>query len=149
VTQGVIERLREASADYCLKLQADEMSERPATEVRIAPSARSASSSKRKKRPYSERDDNVFHRITEENFQILTNTELAKRFRGVLRERLAKPSPEAVRACLNRIRKQHALRTSKEIQKKRANASAVPVIARSGFAQTPMILEEFNDRSAV
>jgi hypothetical protein len=78
----------------------------------------------RNKTPYSTRDDQVFLLVSEKNFRVLTNEDICNRFGPQLRGfwgKKARPSPNAFRSCLNRIRHYHKLPRSEEIRKNAVN----------------------------
>jgi hypothetical protein len=90
------------------------------------PPVRSKSSKpeERKNGPYSDRDNRVFGLIGEPTFKALTNDEIEKRFRPKLREiwgRKNHASANALRSCLNRIRRHHEFPRSEAIHKKAVN----------------------------
>ena len=74
--------------------------------------------------PYSERDNRVFGLVGEPTFKVLTNDEIEKRFRPKLREiwgRKNHLSANALRSCLNRIRRHYDFPRSEAIHKKAVN----------------------------
>ncbi|MEN6537185.1 MAG: 7-cyano-7-deazaguanine synthase [Bryobacteraceae bacterium] len=74
--------------------------------------------------PYSKRDDKVFVMVGKDNFKALTNEDIENRFRPKLREIWGRKngfSPNALRSCLNRIRRHHGLPRSEEIRKNAVN----------------------------
>ncbi len=77
--------------------------------------------------PYSAKDKLVFGLVGEPTFVTLTNEEIERRFRIDLRKiwgtngRSKPVSPDALRSCLNRIRRHHSLPRSETIQKKAVN----------------------------
>ena len=78
----------------------------------------------RNQTPYSKRDNLVFQLVGEKNFRVLTNEDICNRFGPQLRGfwgRKARPSPNAFRSCLNRIRHYHKLPRSEEIRKNAVN----------------------------
>jgi hypothetical protein len=74
--------------------------------------------------PYSDRDDKVFKMIGEKNFRQLSNDDIGRRFHGALREvwgRRVKLTKNALRSCLNRIRRHHGLPKSRQIRNNAVN----------------------------
>lgn len=74
--------------------------------------------------PYSERDNRVFVMIGKQNFRALTNEEIQNRWRGRFREiwgRKKDVTANALRCCLNRIRRHHHLPRSERIRKNAVN----------------------------
>jgi len=74
--------------------------------------------------PYSKRDDRVFLLVGKENFRALTNEDIENRFRPRLREiwgRKKELTPNALRSCLNRVRRHHNLPRSEKIRKNAVN----------------------------
>jgi len=70
------------------------------------------------KHPYSTRDESVFKAVGDDNFRVLTNEEIEKRFRPHLKPLIGREyTPDALRACLNRIRRHNGLQLSKDIRK--------------------------------
>ena len=69
---------------------------------------------------YSQRDGEIFALVGVEGFRTLTNAEISKRHRVDLRKRFrGDRQAEAVRACLNRIRRANRLPLSSEIRPKK------------------------------
>jgi len=76
------------------------------------------------KGPYSKRDEKVFGLVSTDNFRVLTNEDIENRFKVKLREiwgRKKEITADALRSCLNRIRRHHNLPRSEEIRKKAVN----------------------------
>lgn len=70
--------------------------------------------------PYSKRDDKVFVLVGKDNFKALTNEDIENRFRPKLREIWGRKNGvtlNALRSCLNRIRRHHDLPRSEDIRK--------------------------------
>ena len=79
---------------------------------------------KKKLGPYSDRDNRVFGLVGERNFRERTNDEILRQLTPKLREiwgRKNRPTPDALRSCLNRIRHHHAFPLSEAIRKKAVN----------------------------
>jgi hypothetical protein len=71
---------------------------------------------------YSPNDDKVYRLIGENNFSFLTNEEIGRRFTQSIRSQLGRDiTPEALRACLNRVRRHHRLPKSWYVQKNAVN----------------------------
>jgi len=71
---------------------------------------------------YSKTDKRVFEIVGEQNFRALTNEEIHRRFVGQFRQALGrKPTPNALRSRLNRIRHYHSLPMSEDIRKNSVN----------------------------
>lgn len=74
--------------------------------------------------PYSDRDNRVFALVGEPNFRVLSNEDIENRFRPKLREIWGRNNgltANALRSCLNRIRRHHDLPRSHEIRKNAVN----------------------------
>jgi hypothetical protein len=71
---------------------------------------------------YSANDDQVYRLVGDNNFHLLTNEEIGRRFSRSIRSQLRRDiTPEALRACLNRVRRHHHFRQSWNIQKNPVN----------------------------
>lgn len=85
--------------------------------------------------PYSNADDAIYRLVGESGFQTLTNEEIGNRHRTALRllwkkhGRRNKVTPDALRSCLNRIRRRHELPRSEDI-KKRSGASGKKAVKK-------------------
>jgi hypothetical protein len=74
--------------------------------------------------PYSKRDERVFALVGDQKFRVLSNEDIENRFRPKLREiwgRRNGLTANALRSCLNRIRRHHDLPRSHEIRKNAVN----------------------------
>jgi hypothetical protein len=71
---------------------------------------------------YSPNDDKVYRLVGNDNFRVLTNQEIGRRFTRSIRSQLGRDiTPEALRACLNRVRRHHRLPKSWNVQKNAVN----------------------------
>jgi hypothetical protein len=95
---------------------------KPAVPLKVDPTASDWLDDKRG--PYSNRDDRVFALVGEPNFRVLSNEDIENRFRPKLREIWGRNNgltANALRSCLNRIRRHHDLPRSNEIRKNAVN----------------------------
>jgi hypothetical protein len=95
---------------------------KPAVPLKVDPTASDWLDDKRG--PYSNRDDRVFALVGEPNFRVLSNEDIENRFRPKLREIWGRNNgltANALRSCLNRIRRHHDLPRSHEIRKNAVN----------------------------
>lgn len=95
-----------------------------ATVLRLPVKPKATEPGEKKGGPYSARDNIVFGLVGREPaFTTLTNDEILRRFRPKLRGIWGKkpPSPNALRSCLNRIRRHHSFLRSDAIPKKAVN----------------------------
>jgi hypothetical protein len=92
----------------------------PVAEARRVRRTRTAGS----RSPYSGNDQRIYQLIGEDKFRSLTNDDIHRQFMPQIRKTLGKKelSPNAVRACLNRIRRYRELPMSNEILKNSVNA---------------------------
>jgi hypothetical protein len=71
---------------------------------------------------YSANDEKVYKLVGENNFRLLTNEDIGRRFTRNIRSQLGRDiSPEALRACLNRVRRYHRLPKSWNLQRNPVN----------------------------
>jgi hypothetical protein len=80
-----------------------------------------ANPEEKKNGPYSDRDKRVFGLVGEPSFKVLSNDEIENRFRPKLREiwgRKNELTANALRSCLNRIRRHHHFPKSEAIHNK-------------------------------